>query len=411
MSSEGHESSNGERRETLNRRNLFQRFTSRTLALGVVGLAFSLVFLLLWTRPTVSAKTPEILPPLVQVTSVTLEPSQFLISAQGNVEPKRESDLATEIAGRISERSPSLVRGGFFAKGDILARIDDSDYQVVVDQLEASLALRESERKLAERNLNRRKALADQGVASIAELDTSESQLQVTEAGVREIEAQLKRARLDLDRTKVVAPFSGRVRDVHIEVGEFVGRGASVALVYGTKVAEIRLPISDQDLAYLPFSLGYVYDSSGGTPVEVLLSAQIAGKTVVRKATVDRVEGEIDRRSRMIAVVASLTDPYARTSRGLSAFAPGLFVEGQIKGKALPAVSRLPREALRGEDQVLVLGNDERLHLRKVTVARIDRDEVLIEKGLFAGERVCVSVLEAFTDKMQVRVSALKGKQ
>ena len=60
---------------------------------------------------------------------------------------------------------------------------------------------------------------------------------------------------------------------------------------------------------------------------------------------------------------------------------------------------------------MLVLGNDERLHLRKVTVARIDRDEVLIEKGLFAGERVCVSVLEAFTDKMQVRVSALKGKQ
>ena len=98
MSSEGHESSNGERREPFKRRNLFQRFTSRTLALGVVGLAFSLVFLLLWTRPTVSAKTPEILPPLVQVTSVTLEPSQFLISAQGNVEPKRESDFATEIA-------------------------------------------------------------------------------------------------------------------------------------------------------------------------------------------------------------------------------------------------------------------------------------------------------------------------
>ena len=94
----------------------------------------------------------------------------------------------------------------------------------------------------------------------------------------------------------------------------------------------------------------------------------------------------------------------------LPALAPGLFVEAQIKGKVFKAISRLPREALRGENQVLVLGEDERLHLRKVTVARLDRDELLISQGLLAGEWVCVSVLEAFTDRMRVRVLVAKGE-
>lgn len=411
MTSDSHDRPNGSGTGLFRKRAGLGSYKSRTLAFGVIGLALCLVFLLFWTRPTVSAKAPEILPPLVQVVPVRFEQSQFLVAAQGNVEPETESNLATEIAGRISARSSKLVRGGFFAKGDILARIDDSDYEAVVDQLEATVAVRESERELAERNLNRRRALAEKGVGSLADLDTSESNLKVAEAAAREVGAQLKRARLDLKRTQVIAPFSGRVREVHIDVGEFVNRGTSIALVYGTEVAEVRLPISDQDLAYLPFSLGYVHASSGGEVVEVILSARIAGKMVTREAIVDRVEGEIDRRSRMIAVVARVEDPYATENAELPAFAPGLFVEAQIEGKVLKAISRLPREALRGEKQVLVLGEDERLHVREVTVARLDRDEVLIAQGLFAGERVCVSVLEAFTDRMRVRVSAEKGEE
>jgi len=407
MSSELFEQPGGAEAEAKTLVSSRRTFTRRTgvLAVGVLVAACGVVALLMWTRPRVSPKPPEFLPPLVRVLPVTVEPTQFWVRAQGTVEPKTESNLAAEVSGRIGEISPALVEGGFFAEGDVLARIEPSDYRVDVDRLRASLELRQAESELAERNLSRRSALAERGVASTADLDNSESQLRVAKAAEAQARAQLARAELDLRRTDLIAPFSGRVRKVHVDLGDFVDRGTPIALLYGTDVVEIRLPVPDQNLGHLAISLGYGGHHEGEATIEVRLRGRVAGSDAEWTGTVDRVEGEIDRRSRMVAVVAQVKDPYGIEIPGKAPLAPGMFVEAEIEGRRIEDAVRLPREALREGDQVLVLEDGERLRLRDVVVARLERDEVVISAGLATGDSVCVSALDAFTDGMRVRVA------
>ncbi len=109
-----------------------------------------------------------------------------------------------------------------------------------------------------------------------------------------------------------------------------------------------------------------------------------------------RVEAAIDAKSRMIHAVARFDEPPPLTGWQRSAIsappAVGLFVEAEILGRRFHDVVALPREALRsGADTVLIVDAEGRVEERSVSVARVDRDEVLIESGLAPGERVCVS--------------------
>ena len=117
-----------------------------------------------------------------------------------------------------------------------------------------------------------------------------------------------------------------------------------------------------------------------------------------------RTEGEIDARSRMVHVVARVADPYARNAESDTApLAVGLFVEAEILGRRAEGVTVLPAEALRGGSRVLVVDDAGSLRFRDVEVLREGRSEVVISSGLSAGERVCVSPLEAAVDGMAVR--------
>ena len=83
----------------------------------------------------------------------------------------------------------------------------------------------------------------------------------------------------------------------------------------------------------------------------------------------------------------------------------GLFVEAQIVGLEVEDAIVVPRAAVREDTFVLVVDDEDRLRFREVDIFRIDRDSVIIVGGLGAGERVCVSPLEAVTDGMKVRTA------
>ena len=118
-----------------------------------------------------------------------------------------------------------------------------------------------------------------------------------------------------------------------------------------------------------------------------------------------RTEGEIDPRSRMVHAVARVENPYERgADPDRPPLAAGLWVEAEIAGIKLKDVMVLPRAALRGEDQMLVLDDDDRLHFRTVDVLRRTRDRVILRGGLEAGERVCLTPLAVVAEGMQVRV-------
>jgi RND family efflux transporter MFP subunit len=343
---------------------------------------------------------------MVRVMAVELQDVQLRIEAQGSITPRTESDLVAEVAGRITWVSPSLAAGGFFEKDELLARIDASDYELALDRADAALTRAESEAALARNHLERRRSLAARGVASAAALDEAVNTERVATAAVRDARAFRSQARRDLERSGILAPFAGRVREKHVDVGQFVGRGAGVARVYAVDYAEVRLPIPDQEAAFVDLPINYRGEVGESQGPEVLLRARFAGREYSWTGTIVRTEGEIDPRTRMIQTVARIQDPYGRSAqRERPPLAVGMFVQAEISGRLLHDMVVLPRSALRGRDQVVVVDAENRLRLRRVDILRKQRETVVIAGGLAPGELVCTSPLETIDEGSEIGIA------
>ncbi len=374
----------------------------RFLPALVVAAALGVVALLYATRHEVVVQAPEFLPPLVRVMEVTPQTLRLDVQAEGSVEAAVESELASEVAGRVLALGPDLVEGGTFAEGDVLLRLDDRDYRVALEKARAVVERRESETRLAESQLQRWARLEGGGVISIDQLEEGENQAAVARAELRSARAELAQAELDLERTVIRAPYDGRVLDTAVDRGQFLARASPIATVYSTARAEVRLPVSDDALADLGIPLDY-HAAEGDAAPEVRFRAEVAGRDAEWLGVLDRVEGQVDPRTRMVTLVARVEDPFGRERADAPPpLAPGLFVRAEIAGRSVENAVRIPAGALREGRQVLVL-EDDVLRFREVTVLRRERDTILIGGGLAAGEVVCVSSLEAATDGMKVR--------
>ncbi len=373
-------------------------FSIGVLAAGILG-----AVLLVATAPETPQQKPEPAVPLVRTVAAETRDVQMRVSTHGTVEPRTESDLVSEVSGRVLWISPALVEGGFFERDEPLLRVEPVDYETALERARAQLARAESEAALTARDAARQEELAKQSVASAARLDDARNRARAAAAALREARAALAQAERDLTRTELRAPFAGRVRTVQVDVGQFVSRGTPLARLYATDWAEIRLPIPDADLAWIDVPrAGAVRDEADAPPV--ILRALYAGAPREWRGHVERSEGEIDPRSRMVHVVARIEDPYARLPGTEHSPLPvGLFVDAEILGRRIDDVIVLPRSALRTGDQVLVVDGEHRLRFRNVTVLRRDQEEVLIRSGLTAGEQVNISALETPVEGMRVR--------
>jgi len=357
--------------------------------------------LLLATGPKVEPRAPERIPPLVRTLQVEPETIRLEVSTHGTVMPRTESELVPEVSGRVVWRSPELVSGGFFDQGDALLRVDPLDYEVALEQARADVARARSELSNARRDDSRQRNLKAQGVASDAQREDAANRLAVAEASLRVANAALARAERDLERTQIVAPYRGRVRTERVDVGQFVARGAPIATLYAVDRAEVRLPVHDDELAFLDIPL-VRGQAEVSTPVPVLLRANFAGGEHLWEGRIVRTEGELDPQTRMVHDIAEVEDPYA--SDHSPPLSVGLFVEASISGTEAENVVILPRSSLRGEQEVLVIDEENRLRHRKVELLRVDAEQILVREGLTSGEQVCISALESATEGMQVRV-------
>ena len=380
----------------MNRRRLRVVLPFAVIVLALVGR-----WILVETRAPVEKETRERKVPRVRVLPVEFRTVQLNVSTHGTVRPRMESDLIPQVSGPVVTVSPQLVSGGFFAKGDVLLEVDDRDYEAALERARAALVRARSEHERAAKDLERRSGLSERGVASASQMDDARNAEQVTAAALREMRSAVETAKRDVERTRVRAPFDGRVRERTVGVGQFVTRGSPVAKLYATDYVEVRLPIPDRQLAFIEVPL------AGGAadavrPV-VRLHAKFAGGEHVWSGTVVRTEGEIDPQSRMVHVVARVEAPYEREgAAGRPPLAVGLFVRAEIEGREVSGAVVLPRSAVHGNDRVWVVDGEGRLRERTVEVLRSVNDEVVIAGGLRAGERVVVSPLETAVEGMTV---------
>ena len=250
-------------------------------------------------------------------------------------------------------------------------------------------------------NLNslRAEELVGRQLISRSDYEARVRSARVAESSVADAHLVLQTARNDLDRTIITAPFAGLVRSEQVDIGQFINRGSSIAEVYATDALEVRLPIADQQLAYLNIPLNQRGEMSPEFAPQVSLTAEYAGRKLAWTGYLARTEAQIDPGSRMVYAIARVSADDA----DINAPPVGLFVQAEIEGIAEDDIVVLPRSTLRNGNQVLVVDSENRLHFRDVEVLRVYRDDAYISAGLEAGERVSISPLQTVVDGMRVQ--------
>lgn len=381
------------------------KLTKALVPIGIVAAAAIVAILLAQSRPEAMQKPAA--PPalLVKVITVQPEPVVFTVRSHGTVTPRTRTTLVSEVAGQIVEVAESFVAGGTFHKGTVLVRIDPRNYEAALKRAEANVA--RARTQVATEN-----ALAgyayddwlrmrdtDSAAKPPSELTLRKPQLAQALAELDSSEAELAKARGDLDRTVIRAPYQGMVREKLADLGQYVSPATPLATTFAIDRAEVRLPITEKDLAYLDLP-----DDGRQPAAPVVLTSSVGGVEHRWQARLVRTEGVFDAESRVIHVVAEVEQPY-RTDGG-EPLRVGTFVNAEVEGRAAGDLFVLPRHALYRNDTVWIVDDDLQAQPRSVTVVRRDDRSVFIADGIEAGNRVCISPIQQPLPGMPVRIEA-----
>ncbi|MDH3339182.1 MAG: efflux RND transporter periplasmic adaptor subunit [Gammaproteobacteria bacterium] len=358
---------------------------------GIFVGAIAIAGLLSQLKPEPEKREDEKLDLLVEVLPLELSSESFRIRSQGTVRPRTQTVLSAEVSGSIVSVSPKFIAGGVFREREVLMRIDPTNYTVAVDKAEALVKQRQIEYDGA-------KKLLSQGYRA-------ESEFASAAAALASAQAELVSARRNLERTHIRLPYEGMVLSKNADIGQFVSPGTQLGVTFATDKAEVRLPLTDMDLAFVEMPNAIEITATGsadGPPVK--LTAIQKGKPVAWDAHIVRSEGVVDEKSRVTYAVAQILDPY-QLHNGGTPLPVGTFVAAEINSSTVLDVIRIPRTALRGADQVLIVDSESKIEIRRVDIVRSDEDFAYAVGGVSAGERITTTAIEAPTNGMSVRIA------
>ncbi len=387
----------------------------RTLPLVIIAIFIALSVLLLNNKKRPEQQKAQVRTPVLEVIRIEKQDVQLSVDSYGVVEPKYKAEVVSEVIGSVNYISPDFAVGKFVSKGELLARLDDSDYHADLAQAEASLA--QAQAKLKEeiaRGQVAKKTLRDVSPNKKTALGLREPQRKQEEANVKFAKAGVERAKRNLAKTEIRAPFDALVKMKNINMGSYLTQGKLIGELYGTETAEIRLPITSNSFSYLDLNR---LDSR-----KLNIEAQY-GDTQINHwaAKLVRNEGIIDKDNRMIYLIAEVDDPYnlksplgkssIKSISSLSTSSPslslpvlqfGTFVTTTIQGKKVKDVIKLPRHVVRSE-QVIVVDSQNKIQTRQVNVVRSDNENAYVIGGLEDGEFVSLIRSESLIDGTEVK--------
>lgn len=363
----------------------------------VVATAVLVARTLIRTAPQAERRPPP--PQQALVETMTLIPTNLTLRlpATGTVMPSRGVQLRSQVAGRVLDTAEAFLDGGFFREGDELLRIDPADYELAVNQARATLAEAEFQWKLEQgrQDVARREwsLIGDAGDASDLQRDLAlrKPHLENAEAAVEAARAALALAELNLERTRIVAPFDATVLDRRVNEGAVVSTQDVLANLAATDAAwiEVSLPVRDLRRLTIPREPG-----EPGSAAVVRMAA--AGADHAWTGSVLRLVQALDEQARLARLIVAVPDPLGLDRHDAAApLLLGSFVRVVLVGETLPDALVIPRTALHDADTVWVMSPDNTLEIRSVEVEWRGEHEAVVRTGLAPGDRVVLSNLGA----------------
>jgi RND family efflux transporter MFP subunit len=354
-------------------------------------------------RPKTERRAPQPRTAVVEVVEVAPAEAHAMLHGTGVVEAARTVTLSPEVSGRVVWQADELVPGGRLPAGSVVARIDERDYELALAaersrlrQAKLELQLEESRQGVAEREYE----LLGGAEGDANELTLRKPHLETAQAALEGAQSAFSRAELNLERTRIKAPFNALVLDEKVEVGQIVGPNSPLATLIGTDSFWVRVSVAVEELAMLDVpGLG----ATAGSRVTVTQELG-PGRTATREGRVLRLLGQLDAESRTAQVLVGIDDPL-QTVDGAPPLLPGAYVSAVLEGRALEGASRVPRQAFSDGDLLWTVAADDTLRRKQVQVGWRGADDLFVVGGLEVGDRVVVSPLSLPVEGMPVRLA------
>jgi RND family efflux transporter MFP subunit len=383
-----------------------KKITKILVPVFIIGLLLTLAIVIQANPPEQPKRfAPPAQEMVVNAAPVRLQDYRIQLESYGSVQPRTQTTLTAQVSGQIVFVNPNIRDGGFFDKGDILVSIDPRDYEANVRIAQA--VLMDARQALADATA--RSELAREDWSSLGnegeppELVLRLPQLEAARAGVISAEATLQKAELELERTRIVAPFAGRVLQQSADIGQVVSPNTEIAVIYATDSVEVRLPIRNRDLAYIDLPELYRDVEAGNFAVNAQIVSELIGKTVW-DAKLVRTEGAIDQSARQLHVIAHIDDPFSKSADGRPQLKIGQYVTARIAGHELRDVLVIPNSAIYQGSYVYVV-EDDVLQRRNIEIAWQNDRDAIVKDGLGDGDILVTTPLGQVTSG--VRVSAV----
>ena len=358
------------------------------MPIGIVAVGALIAWSLVATKTSALVGEPTVEPTPVEVAQVSRGDYPVVIHATGTVTAARSIRLEAQVSGRVEWINDNLRPGGRFRRGETMGRVDDSDYQVVVQQRQAALLraqvgldLERGRKEIAEREWQLLDGVrSDERGRSLA---LREPQLREAEAQLLAAQAALSQAELNVRRTRLTAPFDLVIEDESVDVGQIVRPGAPLATLLGTKEVWVVTPVPVTDLPWL---------SVPGAEATVTFDAG-RGRREAFRGTAIEVLGSVERGGMMARILVAIQDPLGGEGDESAPLLVGSIVDVTLHGRDARGVYELARTAIRSGDVVWTVSAEGALDIRPVTIVHRTPTAALVKSELGDTSRIVTSLL------------------
>ena len=366
------------------------------LPLILLAVALGISYLLISIQPKAKKiETPSLITP-VEYLVAKAKPTTIRIESEGILQPRIETQFISPVAGQVIEIGENFYPGRFFQKGEVLFKLDDSDYKFQVKNAETNLAQ-------AELAFELEKALSVQAKKDWEKLNLGEAndlvlrkpQLKQAKKNLESAQVSLTFAQEQLEDTVFRAPYSGYLLSRTIDLGTEITGGMSgpIASAYSSGDAEIRLPLTESerlliDTKNLNENTVRLYDSGN----------------LVAQGKIQRIEASLNPNNRLFYAVALIENAFPEDNQiHTSEMFRGQYLDAMIDGILIDKAFTLPNEAIRESSTIYTITNQNQLVEKNITVISSNSKQVIVSTGLDDGDRVVVSPVPFYINGMSVK--------
>ncbi|MDB9953644.1 efflux RND transporter periplasmic adaptor subunit [Porticoccaceae bacterium] len=374
------------------------------VAIGVVLAALFLAVMMNVLQPDAEKTSEPEAAIAVKTEIVTKAQLAMHVESQGIVAPRTRTRIISEVSGLVLDVADAFVVGGTFKAGDMLLKLDPTDYEVALQRAEAKVisfkALMELENA---RSVQAEKewGMTGRPTSEAPLLALRRPYLLEAEANLLQAKAEVRQAEIKLSKTIIRASYAGMVSEKLADIGQFVTMGTAIGETFAIDFVEIRLPLSEKDLTMMDGLSSQVELRKK----QITLTGTVDGIVTSWLATLARSEGVVDELNRSQYIVARVADPYGLDDSDRQVpLRVGTFVKASIQGKVLKDVFKVPRSALLEGSRIGLVDDQALLKIISVEVASTDDNHYYISEGLQDGHQIVTSALGTPIEGLKLRI-------